>query len=302
MRLQRFRSLWGIEPGPNLEDWKPLLPKLKAHGYAGVEVNMEVILQDSDLRLFKSLCEESGLQISALIFSSWPRYTGPRPTGLIPTLHLKRYREQLIRAAVLNPIMINAQSGADYWTVDQSIEFFKGTLETDDELGMTGKVCHETHRNRSLFNPYTTASVLEAVPNLRITGDFSHWVLVCERILDLGEEDKELMERAIPHVYHIHARIGSIQSSQCSDPTNPSFTTEREFFERTWKRVISARAAADSGKEETVLTFVPEYGPFPYHPIESKVSFEAVADSEGQRLEGVFQAHLDTLRTTDGAF
>lgn len=53
---------------------------------------------------------------------------------------------------------------SDYWTLDESVEFHRGTLAVDAELGVTGKVCHETHRNRSLFNPYTTAHVLKSVP------------------------------------------------------------------------------------------------------------------------------------------
>jgi hypothetical protein len=36
-----------------------------------------------------------------------------------------------------------------------------------------------------------------------VTADVSHWVVVCERLLDLGEEDKEILDILIPHVSSI---------------------------------------------------------------------------------------------------
>jgi hypothetical protein len=53
---------------------------------------------------------------------------------------------------------------SDYWSPEQAVEFFRGTLEIDAEFGFTGIVCHETHRNRGLFNPYVSAYILEKVP------------------------------------------------------------------------------------------------------------------------------------------
>lgn len=31
--VSRFRATWGIEPGPQLSEWKKKLPEWKAHGY-----------------------------------------------------------------------------------------------------------------------------------------------------------------------------------------------------------------------------------------------------------------------------
>lgn len=90
--------------------------------------------------------------------------------------------------------------------------------------------------------------------SLRVTADISHFVVVSERLLDEGEGDRELLRTIIPHVGHIHARIGTTQASQCPDPTNEVFTAEREFFERIWKQIIEATAKSHP------ITFVPEYG------------------------------------------
>lgn len=157
--------------------------------------------------------------------------------------------------APVNPSSATLTETSEGWTVDEAVEFYSGTFAIDAELGLTGKVSHETHRNTALFNPYSTAAVLRRVPNLRITADFSHWVVVCERLLDTHEEDKQMLSAVIPHVTHIHARMGTTQSSQCPDPTHEVFKEERRFFETVWKQIIDATATASEP-----ITFVPEYG------------------------------------------
>ncbi|KAF4447684.1 hypothetical protein FALBO_16916 [Fusarium albosuccineum] len=122
---------------------------------------------------------------------------------------------------------------------------------------------------------------------LQVTADISHWVVCCERLLDLGEEDKEILDLLIPRVFHIHSRIGTTQSSQCPEPEDPIFKEEREFFERLWLRIVKARS-----KDSDVITFVPEYGPFPYHPYGSIRTHGQVADSEGARLQKLFEDSL----------
>ncbi|CRG83600.1 hypothetical protein PISL3812_00954 [Talaromyces islandicus] len=261
--ISRFRSLWGIEPGPNMTEWKKRFIEYKAHGYAGIEVTLTEI-PPQQLSLLRSICDETGVLINTLIFSSWPSYVGPRPRGLTPDVHLQFFRKQLQLASILDPVVVNAQSGADYWSWDDSVYFYKNALEIEKDEGFQGRVCHETHRNRSLFNPYVTDYVLQRVPKLQITADISHWVVVCERLLDQGEEDIEILTRAIPHVRHIHARIGTTQSSQCPEPLNPAFAVERQFFDNLWVRIVKSRQQEEPNCH---ITWVPEYGPFPYHPI-----------------------------------
>ncbi|KAF5009931.1 hypothetical protein FDECE_3873 [Fusarium decemcellulare] len=284
--IKRFRTVWGIDSGEKFENWIPWFPDLKKQGYAGVEVDITDRSADN-LRQLRKIADDAGLEMTALIHTAWAGYVGARPKGLTPDIHLDIYRKNLELASILRPVRINAQSGADYWSWDESVYFYKKTLEIDQELGLTGTVCHETHRNRSLVTPYAFKYVLERVPNLQVTADISHWVVCCERLLDLGEEDKEILDLLIPRVFHIHSRIGTTQSSQCPEPEDPIFKEEREFFERLWLRIVKARS-----KDSDVITFVPEYGPFPYHPYGSIRTHGQVADSEGARLQKLFEDSL----------
>lgn len=61
-------------------------------------------------------------------------------------------------------LLLTLKLTRDAWDVEESIKFYQGTLHIDQELGLTGQVTHETHRNRSLFTPYATQRILEAVP------------------------------------------------------------------------------------------------------------------------------------------
>ncbi|KAH8897953.1 hypothetical protein GQ53DRAFT_679349 [Thozetella sp. PMI_491] len=285
-KVLAIRTPWGIDAGDNLENWKTLFPAWKKQGFAGVELNVGRI---NDPVAVRSLCDEYGFEVIAQVHSGWINYIGPRPTGFSAETLLRAYREELEKAKLLKPFRINAHSGSDHLPLEESIKFYRGTLEIDAELGLEGKVSHETHRKRSLFNPYVTAAILDQVPKLRLTADISHWVVVCERLLNVGEEDKALLEKIIPHVQHIHTRMGTDQSSQIPEPTNPFFDKERQFFENVWKRMIEAFVAARPGEP---ITFVPEYGPYPYHPFGSKTDNNEVADSEGARLQVLFDSFI----------
>ena len=38
MKIDRFRSVWGIAPGPNMDHWAQWFPELKAQGYSRLTV------------------------------------------------------------------------------------------------------------------------------------------------------------------------------------------------------------------------------------------------------------------------
>ncbi|RDW61225.1 sugar phosphate isomerase/epimerase family protein [Aspergillus mulundensis] len=196
--ISRFRSLWGVEPGPQQSEWKKKFVEWKAHGYAGIEIDFAG-MSPEELQLLRRICDEVGLETSVTLFSSWPKYIGRRPRGLAPDDHAEFFRSQLKLASILKPVRINAQSGADHFSWDESVAFYKKALQVEKEEGFDGRVCHETHRNRSLFNPYAADYILQKVPGLTITADISHWVVVSERLLDVNEEDQEILARVIPH-------------------------------------------------------------------------------------------------------
>ncbi|MGC5340916.1 sugar phosphate isomerase/epimerase, partial [Escherichia coli] len=76
----------------------------------------------------------------------------------------------------------------------------------------------ETHRASSLYSPWLTLDIVRQLPRLRYTADISHWVVVCERLLDDPLDDLTLF---LERVHHVQARVGYAQGPQVPDPAAP---------------------------------------------------------------------------------
>ena len=78
-------------------------------------------------------------------------------------------------------------AGADSWSEQQSLEYFSEvTRHTEGPHGVT--VSHESHRGRALANPFVAHRLCKQLPQLQLTLDASHWMVVCERLLGTGNE------------------------------------------------------------------------------------------------------------------
>lgn len=56
----------------------------------------------------------------------------------------------------------------DDWDIEESIKYFKRTVEIDEALGVSGRVYHETHRSRSLYAPWVAKCILDVVPQYEV--------------------------------------------------------------------------------------------------------------------------------------
>ena len=89
---------------------------------------------------------------------------------------------------------------------------------------------------------------------MKVVADFSHFVCVCERLLEDREGDlATIMTRAI----HVHGRVGHEEGPQVSDPRAPEWAphVERHFDWWTMMRKTARARGAES------FTFTPEFGP-----------------------------------------
>jgi hypothetical protein len=87
--------------------------------------------------------------------------------------HFDELKHQIDLALAHQPFQINCHSGMDSWSYAQSLEFF--TLATAYTKTLTIPVYHETHRGRALYNPWVTRDLVQALPDLMLTADYSHW-------------------------------------------------------------------------------------------------------------------------------
>lgn len=192
--------------------------------------------------------EAAGLKIVAHIASD----------GRTPDEHLKSLEERYLRAIETGPLFVNSHSGRDHFSFDDSLRIFEAGQALVARHGVP--LCHETHRGRALFSAPATRAFLSALPDLRLTADFSHWVCVHES--DLSDQ-ADTLAAALAAAYHIHARVGFDEGPQVSDPRNPAHARWLELFTGWWRRVLDLRRS--EGREWFTMT--PEFGPAPYMPL-----------------------------------
>lgn len=236
MKLQWICTVWGMEALAAREK----LARAKAAGFDGVETGIPVDAKER--RELRAQLDETGL---LLVAQQWT-------TGADPAAHAGSFEEQYRRAAEMYPLMVNSHTGRDIFSLKQNLEVFKKAAKLEKELGIP--VAHEVHRGRVTFSIQSTMALIDAVPGVRLTADFSHWCCVHESLL---EDQEESVQRAIAHTRHVHARVGNAEAPQVTDPRAPEWKKEVGVHVSWWQSIVDARKA--EGMES--LTICPEFGP-----------------------------------------
>jgi sugar phosphate isomerase/epimerase len=224
-----------------------LCGRVKKEGYDGIEMLWPAEKKAQD-ELFAAL-EKYELEFGLLCAGFGSDYQK----------HLEEFIAATNEAAtqtVRRPLFINCHSGRDHFSYEQNKAFIDHTTRLSRETGIT--ICHETHRARILYSAPAARHYLDAIPELRITFDVSHWCNVSESLL---ADQQETLDLALSRTDHIHARIGHPEGPQVSDPRAPEWEPAVKAHFDWWDKIVEAKRKA--GKRLTVLT---EFGPPDYMP------------------------------------
>jgi sugar phosphate isomerase/epimerase len=171
--------------------------------------------------------------------------------------HIKIMEENFKNLSSLNPLFINSHTGKDYFSFDDNCRIIDAAMNFSAKRGI--RILHETHRGRFSFHAATLIPYLEKFPSMELVGDFSHFCTVSESMLD---DQEDIISRIIPHVSHIHARIGHEQGPQVNDPQAPEWQGHLEKFLNWWQKIIAIKKSSS----HSFFTISPEFGPIPYMP------------------------------------
>jgi len=245
MRLLLLRSLW-----TNGFDLEAALSDCRSGAFDGVEGPLP---EEAESRaVFVDRLRTAGVPFVAEITTGG----GYVPQHRSQERHLDEFKRKAEAATEAAPLFLTVLAGCDAWPIGQSIGFYGTALEFAAELGVS--VSFETHRSRPTFTPWATRELLEQLPTLRLTCDFSHWCCVTERLV--LDEEPELLALLAQRVHHIHARIGYDQGPQVPHPAAPEHAAALAAHERWWDQLWAGQTEAG----ETLITMTPEFGPDGY--------------------------------------
>jgi hypothetical protein len=245
MQQRLFKTLWGFDG-----DYLKAVEEAVVDGYDGIEgpAPTDAVVRNE----FAAAMHEKGLLYIQEICTGGD-YVPDRRASLEE--HLRAFEGGMVIGEELSPLFVTSMAGCDAWQEEQSIAFFRRGMELAEAAGQV--LCYETHRSRSLFNPWTTQRIVEAIPEIRLTADFSHWCVVCERLVDT---ERDVIENIAGNIHHIHARVGYDQGPQVPHPAAPEYACALAAHQGWWEIIWRAQKK----REYRMTTMTPEFGPDGY--------------------------------------
>ncbi len=242
-KLLVYQSMWAMERRrPDGQEWTldEKLEMIRAAGFDGAGVRF---VDYQYARTVTSFLREHGM--------SWQAQCYPKTVD-----DLKSTIEYVQE---LGADHINLQPDVKPQRLEQCIPYIEGWRRLAADAGIPLHI--ETHRDRMTTDLFFTLRLLDCFPDLRLTGDLSHYVVGREFAWPISEENHALMRRVIDNCWGFHGRVASREQIQ----VQISFPHQRDWLElfmgwwgygfASWKK----RAGPDA-----TLTFLCELGPREY--------------------------------------
>jgi sugar phosphate isomerase/epimerase len=249
MRLKYICTFWGCEK----DNAAVFVDKVLAEGYDGIEISLPPS-PSTFTESFIAELEEIIDKNSEFVFIA-QQLTAPENESV--DSYIRKMKNRLFELASYQPAFINSHTGKDYYSFDDNCRVIEAALNCSSQTGV--RILHETHRGRFSFHASSLLPYLKKFPELELAGDFSHFCTVSESLL---QDQEEIIQQIIPHVSHLHARVGHEHGPQVNDPAAPEWQHHLNRFTAWWQEIVVNKEEKDWEN----FTITPEHGPFPYMP------------------------------------
>ena len=238
-----FQSLWSMErrsaqyPELSLEE---NIEKIASAGFDGISTHW---YDRKVVSRVAGLLKQHGLQAEGQCF--------PKTVDdLKPVLEI---------AAEYNVHHICLQPDVRLRRLEDCIPLLEGWQRLAEEAGID--VWIETHRDRMTTDLFFTLDLLDRLPDLRLLGDISHFLVGREFAWPVSDENHALIHRILDSSWAFHGRVASREQVQIEisflhhRPWVDLFLGWWEYGFKSWKK---------RANEDATLAFTCELGPKPY--------------------------------------
>lgn len=243
-QLKVFTSLWAMQPHDQTGEILPydrVCGMVADAGYAGLAIDLGAadVQTAYDVRPH---IEREGLTPLIVAFPK----------------SVESLRDTLKMAKDFGSPYVNVIGQVFPLTVEGAIPVIRRWIEMSLEEDMP--VQFETHRNCITNDLFSTLSLLDAVPEMRLAGDFSHYIVDREFKLPLEPWERGLIQRCIARCDSFQGRVASRQQVQVQIDF-PQHHKWVELFQGFWRDGFADwRARNETGD----LVFLCELGPPEY--------------------------------------
>ena len=242
--LQVYQSLWAMQPHGIDGDSLPLdavCEKVAEAGYDGLAIDLGAADVETAYAVRPHM-ERNGLTPLIVAF--------PKTVASL--------RETLIMAKDFGAPFVDVIGQVFPLSVDGAIPVIRRWIEMSDEVGIP--VQFETHRNCITNDLFFTLQLLDAVPEMRLCADLSHYVVDREFQHPISDFNQGLITRCLERSDSFQGRVASRQQIQLQI----DFPQHRKWvatFEDWWARGFRSWAARNAEGAPILLC---ELGPPEY--------------------------------------
>ena len=261
-----YQSLWATElrrPGVPELPIPERFDRVKEAGYHGLAIDLGAIDLDSARQYVREYAR-TGL---AGLVTAFPTSI----EGLRPALHLAKEigAPFVIVVGQIMPIAVH-----------DMVPVVRDWLRVSSQERVP--IQFETHRNCITNDLYSTLLMLEAVPEMRLAADLSHYVVDREMVMPISDEMQQYVRRILERADSFQGRIAT--RSQVQVPIGfPQHRPWLETFVAWWRAGFTLWHARAPRSD---LVFLCELGPPNY----------AITDARGEELSDRWQEALELKR------
>jgi hypothetical protein len=266
-KLEVYQSLWATEqrcPGQPEIAFEERFSTVKQAGFAGICLD-PAIDEISESLALQSLFEQHNLGCMVNAFPA----------------KVKELKPLLEMAKELNACAVNVIGGVMPVSVAGAIPVLYRWMEYADDLDMPLLI--ETHRDGILNDLYSTLEIIDAIPELRLCADLSHFVVDREFKLPMSNRDQGFIHRILERSDCLQGRVASREQIQIQI----EFPQHQEWvavFKGWWRQGLLLWRRRN--REDATFRFLCELGPPSY----------AITDADGNELSDRWQEALTIKR------